>query len=88
MDRPSAAAFALLLSPASGGSVLAQVLLRTSECIRQRQAAADDVLSWCCPHSCTLRADQLYNTIGVALTSSANFFINYVVFQVIHLTLT
>ncbi|CAK0787362.1 hypothetical protein CVIRNUC_010582 [Coccomyxa viridis] len=25
--------------------------------------------------------DQIYNTIGVALTSSANFFINYVVFQ-------
>ncbi len=29
-----------------------------------------------------LGADQLYDRIGVALTSSANFFINYVVFQV------
>ena len=44
-------------------------------------------MSRCCPHKCTLHADQLYNTIGVALTSSANFFINYVVFQVMHLTL-
>ena len=29
-----------------------------------------------------LDADQLYDRIGLALTSSANFFINYVVFQV------
>ena len=29
-----------------------------------------------------LGADQLYDRIGLALTSSANFFINYVVFQV------
>lgn len=29
-----------------------------------------------------LAADQLYDSIGLALTSSANFFINYVVFQV------
>ena len=30
-----------------------------------------------------LHADQLYDRIGLALTSSANFFINYVVFQVL-----
>ena len=30
-----------------------------------------------------LHADQLYDSIGLALTSSANFFINYVVFQVL-----
>jgi hypothetical protein len=30
-----------------------------------------------------LHADQLYNSIGLALTNSANFFINYVVFQVL-----
>lgn len=30
-----------------------------------------------------LHADKLYDSIGLALTSSANFFINYVVFQVL-----
>ena len=40
-----------------------------------------------CPYIYTLHADQIYNTIGVALTSSANFFINYVVFQVRRFTL-
>ena len=39
-------------------------------------------VSLACASSLLHCAGQLYKFIGVALTSSSNFFINYVVFQV------